>query len=187
MSGQQRVVQKQRTMLAAFVALAKNQHRPTLAHQIETEESTRIQAFQTRVTKTEKQSAEQLRSDTQDTYRDIAFTSAWYLSVALLLSLLGTLILLILVSVGKFLLGRDVNFAQPFIGRILYGALFSGGVVAALLTLIFIGIIAFIEHADVAISGMAANAFMIVILLVFLFILSASVVRLINVDRDDNR
>lgn len=187
MSGQQRVVQKQRTMQAAFVALAKNQHRPELAHQIETEESARIQAFQARVTKIENQSAERLRSDTQDTYRDIAYSVAWNSSVILLLSLLGTIVLLILVTAGKYLLGQDLNVAKPFIGKILYDALFSGGVVAALLTLIFVGIIAFIEHVDVAISGIAANAFMIVILLVFLFILSASVVRLINAERDDNR
>ena len=187
MPSEQRLLQKQMKMLAAFVALAKSQHRPELAHQIEVEETARIQAYQKTNQRYKNHSAEIQASENQTQYRDLAFTAAWYLCVILLLSLLGTIALLIFVTAGKYFLGHNVNSAKPVVGKIIYGALFSGGVIAAILTLLFVALIAFIEHADVAISGIAANVFMMIIMLLFLFVLSRSVIRLINADRDDNR
>jgi len=176
------VDQKQQMYLAAFVALAKSQHRPKLAHQIDVEETARIQTHQKMIARNNNSTPED-----ESTYRDLAFTAAWYLSVILLLSLLGTIVLLIPVTAGKYFLGQDTDSSKPFIGKIIYGALFSGGLVAAFVTLIFIGIIALIENASVAISSVTANVLIIAILLVFLFVLAGCVLRLVNVERDDNR
>jgi hypothetical protein len=176
-------IQKSRQRdLNHFVALAKSQHRPKLAHQIDVEETARIQTHQKMIARNNNSTPED-----ESTYRDLAFTAAWYLSVILLLSLLGTIVLLILVTAGKYFLGHDTNSSKPFIGKIIYGALFSGGLVAAFVTLIFIGIIALIENASVAISSVTANVLIIAILLVFLFVLAGCVLRLVNAERDDNR
>jgi hypothetical protein len=164
------------------VALAKSQHRPELAKQIENEGTKRIEILQNFDAR-----YRQDNSAEQNKYRNIAYSAAWYSSVILLLSLLGTIVLLILTTAGKYFLGRNVNCTKPSLGKIIYGAFFSGGVVATITTLILFVIIALIKNASVAVSSIMANVFLIIILLFFLFILAVNVTRLIHSERGDNR
>jgi len=168
--------------LRYLVALAKSQQRPELAKQLENEGREHLGSLQNLQKRFGRDN-----SDEQDEHRNRTYFAAWYSCVILLLSLLGTIVLLILFTAGKYFLGQNANITKPFIGKVLYGALFSGGAIAAMVTLLSVVIIAFIEHADVTVSSITANVFMIAILLLFLFVLAANVTRLINAERDDNR
>ena len=164
--------------LRYLVALAKKQHHPELAEQIENEGKERIKTLQ----KLDAQYGQD-HSGEQIEHRYITYFTTGYLSVILLLSLLGTIALFILVTAGASSLRGEAPPAREIIS----GALFGSGALAAICAFVLFEITAFITNIDVAAWRITVEALLTFVLLFFVFVLGKSVLGLLHSARSGKR
>jgi hypothetical protein len=164
--------------LRYLMALAKSQHRPELAEQIGNEGKERIKTLQ-------KLGAQygQNYSGEQFEHRAITYFTTGYLSVILLLSLLGTIALFILVTAGASSLRGETPHAREIIS----GALLGSGALAAICAFVLFEITAFITNIGVAAWRITVEALLTFILLFFIFVLGKSVLGLFHSARSGKR